>query len=107
MDLVKQKCLPCEGGVRPLNRKEAEEMLKEIPGWELGEEAKSIGKKYRLKDFKEALAFINKAGKIADSEGHHPDLLLTNYKFVTVNLSTHAINGLSKNDFILAAKIDE
>ena len=106
MDLLKQKCVPCEGGIKPFSREKAEEMLKEIPGWELSEDGKSISKKYRFRDFKEALAFIDKAGKIAEEEGHHPDMHLTQYKFVTVGLYTHAINGLSQNDFILAAKID-
>ena len=92
--------------MRPFSREKAEEMLKEIPGWELSGDGKSISKKYRLKDFKEALAFIDRAGKIAEDEGHHPDIHLTQYKFVTINLNTYAINGLSQNDFILAAKID-
>ena len=91
----------------PFSKEKAEKMMKEIPGWELADDGKNISKKYRFKNFKEALAFIDKSGKIAEEEGHHPDLHLTQYKFVTITLNTHAINGLSQNDFILAAKIDK
>jgi 4a-hydroxytetrahydrobiopterin dehydratase len=106
-DLTEQKCIACEGDVTPLNHIEAEIVVKQTPGWELSADAKKISKKYQFKDFLEALAFVNKVGAIAQSEGHHPDIHLIDYKFVNVELSTHAIGGLSQNDFIIAAKIDK
>ncbi len=106
MNLTEQKCMACEGGVTAFSKGEAEILIKQIPGWEISVDAKSISKKYLFKNFIEALAFVNKVGSIAESEGHHPDIHLTDYKYVLINLSTHAISGLSQNDFILAAKID-
>jgi 4a-hydroxytetrahydrobiopterin dehydratase len=99
--------VPCEGGQAPLTRAEAEILLKQVPGWELSADSKVISKEYKFKNFKEALEFINKVGEIAESEGHHPDMHLTNYRQIKIELSTHAIKGLSQNDFILAAKIDK
>jgi len=106
MDLAKQKCVPCEGTEAPLTKKEAEALMAQISGWQLAEDAKSISKQFKFKNFKEAIGFINRVGEIAESEGHHPDIHLTNYRQVRIDLSTHAIKGLSQNDFILAAKID-
>ena len=106
MKLTEQKCVACEGNVTPFNREEVDILLKQIPGWELSNDGKTVSKKYIYTNFIEALEFINKIGKIAESEGHHPDIHLTNYKHITIDLSTHAIKGLSQNDFILAAKID-
>ncbi len=106
MNLTEQKCMACEGGVNAFSKDEAEILLKQIPGWGLLENGRSISKKYSFKNFIEALAFINKVGSISESEGHHPDIHLTDYKYVAINLSTHAVGGLSQNDFILAAKID-
>jgi 4a-hydroxytetrahydrobiopterin dehydratase len=106
-DLLNQKCVPCEGGVDPISKADAESMLSfYVKDWVLGDDSKSISKKFEFKDFKNALDFINKVGEIAESEGHHPDIHLTDYKFVTINLSTHAIGGLSQNDFIVAVKIN-
>jgi len=106
IELTKQKCEACEGGVIPLNRIEADILLKQIPGWEVADDVKSISRQYAFKNFKEALAFVNQVGELAESEGHHPDIHLTDFKKVSIDLSTHAIGGLSNNDFILAAKID-
>lgn len=107
MKLTEQKCEACEGGVIPFNATEANILLKQIPNWEIGKDIKSLSRHYTFSDFAAALKFINKVGEIAESEGHHPDLHLTDYKHVTVELSTHAIGGLSNNDFIVAAKIDQ
>ncbi len=85
---------------------EVDILHKQIPSWDVSVDAKSIFRRYGFKNFKEALAFINKVGAVAESEGHHPDMYLKDYKFVEITLSTHAIGGLSQNDFILAAKID-
>lgn len=106
-DLLKQKCIPCEGGTKPMTKMEAESMLVlHAKDWILGDDAKIISKKFIFKDFKEALSFVNKVGELAEQEGHHPDIYLNNYKNVDVYLSTHAIGGLSKNDFIMAVKIN-
>ncbi len=98
--------MACEGGVTAFSKEESEILIKQIPGWEISFNTRTISKKYSFKNFKEALAFVNKVGGISESEGHHPDIQLTDYKKVSINLSTHAIGGLSQNDFILAAKID-
>lgn len=105
--LTQQKCEACEGGVIPLSKIEADILLKQIPEWEVSSDVKTISRSYTFKDFNEALAFVNTVGALAESEGHHPDIHLTDYKNVRIDLSTHAIDGLSNNDFILAAKIDE
>jgi 4a-hydroxytetrahydrobiopterin dehydratase len=105
-DLKNKKCVPCEGGVKPLTPDEYGTFLRqELEGWNDFEE-KRIEKEYQFKDFKEALAFINKVGSLAEEEGHHPDMLIYGWNKVRVMLTTHVISGLSENDFILASKID-
>ena len=105
-DLTQKKCVPCEGGVKPLMPDEYEAYLRtELSGWNAVEE-KSIEKEYKFKDFQEALDFVSKVGQIAESENHHPDIFLHGWNKVRLTLSTHAIGGLSENDFILASKID-
>jgi|SRR6185503_9349272 len=105
-DIKQKKCVPCEGGVKPLTPDEYGAFLRnELSGWAEREE-KYIEKDYKFKDFKEALAFVNKVGAIAEEEGHHPDINLHGWNKVKLTLSTHAIGGLSENDFILASKID-
>jgi 4a-hydroxytetrahydrobiopterin dehydratase len=115
MDLLKKKCVPCEGGVPPLSHDESIKLMEQVPGWELHEEenenlkktgfGSKILKEYKFKDFIGAINFVNKVAEIAEEEGHHPDIKV-NYNKVMLELSTHAIGGLSENDFILAAKID-
>ena len=107
MTLDRQKCRPCEGGVLRLSRKEALGLLKEVPGWELSADGLSIFREHRMKDFSAAVAEIGKIAGIAEKEGHHPDIHLTGYRKLKIELSTHAIRGLSRNDFILASKIDK
>lgn len=105
-DLKQKKCVPCEGGVKPLTPDEYGAFLRsELMGWTDRDE-KMIEKEYKFKDFKEALTFVNRVGEIAESEGHHPDINLHGWNKVKLTLSTHAIGGLSENDFILASKID-
>lgn len=105
-DLAKQKCITCEDGVPPLTKNEIQQYLKQTHGWEfLDEKPQKIKRKVTFKDFREALGFINKVGELAESENHHPDIFLHHYKKVDITLSTHAIGGLSSNDFIMAAKI--
>lgn len=105
-ELAKKKCVPCEGNVPPLTREQAEGMMHELNDWALIDEAHLLAKSFRFKDFAQTMEFVNKIAKIAEDEGHHPDLTVT-YGSVTVELMTHAIGGLSENDFIVAAKIDE
>jgi 4a-hydroxytetrahydrobiopterin dehydratase len=107
MDLTHKKCKPCEGGVLPMNAGQAEQYMAEISGWQFNREIKEISKEFEFKDFKLALKFINQIGELAESEGHHPDIFLHDWNKVKLALSTHTIGGLSENDFILAAKIDE
>lgn len=102
-----KKCVPCEGGVLPYTEKDAYEQLKHFDGWNLSLDSRKIEKNLKFKNFKEALEFINKVGTIAEQEDHHPDINLYGWNKVRITLSTHAIGGLSENDFILAAKIDE
>lgn len=105
-DLKYKKCVPCEGGVKPLTPGEYSAFLRtELNGW-IDVDRKQIEKEYKFKNFKEALAFVNKVGELAESEGHHPDISLHGWNKVKLTLSTHAIGGLSENDFILASKID-
>jgi len=104
-DLVKKKCVPCEaGGVKPMGKDEAEKYFPQVPGWTLNEDAKKIFRTYKFKNFMEAMDFVKKVADIAEIEGHHPDMHI-HYNKVLLELSTHAIGGLSENDFILAAKL--
>jgi 4a-hydroxytetrahydrobiopterin dehydratase len=104
--LFNERCVACEGGVPPLTRTEAEALCSAVPGWILSTESTHISRTYTFKDFAEALAFVNTVGAIAEGDGHHPDIHLTSWNKVRIDLSTHAIRGLSRNDFIVAAKID-
>ena len=106
MDLTQKVCVACEGNVPPLNKIEADVLLKHIPGWAADDAGKFLSREFKFKDFAEALAFTNAIGAIAESEGHHPDLEL-GWGRVHVLLTTHAIKGLSENDFIVASKINQ
>ena len=102
-NLVEQKCKPCEGGAQPLNEVMVKGHLAELPGWEqVGTE---IIKTFAFKNYYETIAFVNAVAAIAHQEDHHPDLQVS-YKKCKVRYSTHAIGGLSQNDFICAAKVD-
>jgi 4a-hydroxytetrahydrobiopterin dehydratase len=105
--LANKKCEPCEGQTKPLGRNEAEAYLKEVAGWQLTEDARGLFREYNTRNFMSAVEFINKIAAIAEGEEHHPDLHLTGYRKLRIDLSTHKISGLSENDFILAAKINE
>jgi 4a-hydroxytetrahydrobiopterin dehydratase len=106
-DLTQKKCVPCEGGAKALSKQEGERLLSQVPGWTLTAEGKAIRRDWQCKDFVSALNFFNEVGKLAEKEGHHPDLHLTGYRHAAIEMSTHAIGGLSENDFILAAKINQ
>lgn len=105
MDLAQKTCVPCEGGQAPLRKDEAQGLLKQVNGWTLSGDSRWISKDFSFKDFGEAFSFAEKVARIAEGERHHPDLII-GWGKATVELTTHAIKGLSENDFILAAKID-
>ncbi|MBI4093625.1 4a-hydroxytetrahydrobiopterin dehydratase [Candidatus Kaiserbacteria bacterium] len=106
MNLAKKKCVPCEAGALPLTKEEAEKYMQQVKGWHLSGDAKHISKEFKFKNFLEAMTFANNIANVAEQEGHHPDLSIS-WGRVAIELSTHAIKGLSENDFILAAKIDQ
>lgn len=105
-ELATTTCLPCEGGVPPLPRDEIDALLKAVPEWRLTHDATRIRRDWKLKNFRDGIRLLNNVGALAEREQHHPDLHLEGYRNVWLELTTHAIGGLSVNDFILAAKID-
>jgi len=105
-DLAERRCKPCEGGVEPLSRAEAEKLMRQLEdGWRLSDDGQSIEREYRFPAFSRTIAFANAVAWIATVEGHHPELLV-NYGSCRVRWTTNAIDGLSDNDFICAAKVD-
>ncbi len=104
MSLVEKHCVPCRGGVPPLQGEELEKMKAEVPNWQVAE-GHHLTRSYTFPDFKSALDFVNRVGAVAEQEGHHPDLYLAWGK-VDVKSWTHKIDGLTESDFILAAKIE-
>jgi 4a-hydroxytetrahydrobiopterin dehydratase len=104
LTLAQQKCEPCQIGTPPLAREQALELLKSTPGWTLKDS--SIERAFRFDDFRGSVAFVNRVADLAEDEGHHPDISIHHSK-VRLEITTHKINGLSRNDFILAAKIGE
>jgi 4a-hydroxytetrahydrobiopterin dehydratase len=104
-ELIKKHCVPCEGGVEPLKGEKLQYYLPAVPEWTLVQEIK-IERDFALKDFKEALEFVNRVGRLAEDEGHHPDIFLHNWRKVKITLMTHKINGLFDNDFIMAVKLN-
>jgi len=103
--LAEKKCVPCEGGTPPLTEEKARALLAELKeGWEL-QEGKLV-RQFKFRNFREAMAFVNKVAEIAEAEQHHPDIAIS-YNRVRLTLFTHAIKGLSENDFIVAAKVDQ
>lgn len=105
-ELTHKRCAPCEGGVARYTPEQAQEQLAQLNGWSLSADGLRIRKSWVMKDFLAAIDFFRHVAELAEAEGHHPDLHLERYRHVTVELWTHAIGGLSENDFILAAKID-
>jgi 4a-hydroxytetrahydrobiopterin dehydratase len=105
-ELTRKKCVSCESGVQPLTPAEVHDHLAAVPEWKLAADGRRIRREWRVKDFSAALDFFNRVGQVAEAEDHHPDLHLTGFRQAAIELSTHAIGGLSENDFILASKID-
>ena len=107
-DLLKKKCEPCEGGILPFDISEIHKYQKKVDGWEVKDNKNKIyflEKKFTFKNFVKSQNFINKVGEISEVEGHHPDISF-GWGYAKIIITTHAIEGLSENDFILAAKID-
>ena len=108
-DLLNKKCVPCEGGVAAFDISEIHKYQKKVDGWELTKNEKdiySLEKNFKFGNFLESQNFVNQVGDIAEEEGHHPDIIF-GWGYAKVTITTHAIEGLSENDFILAAKIDK
>ncbi len=106
--LSSKRCVPCEGGILPLSHEQAVALLAEIPGCKISADGQRISREWRVKaDFVAGLDFFRRVGELAEAEGHHPDLHLVAYRQVGIELWTHAVGGLTENDFILAAKIDK
>ena len=106
-NLTSQSCEACRPGTPTLPHEDVERLLPQVSGWTLSDDGMSLHWTKRFADFAEALAFVNKVGEIAEAEDHHPDFRIHGYRNVDLELSTHAIGGLSRNDFIMAAKINE
>jgi 4a-hydroxytetrahydrobiopterin dehydratase len=105
-NLAGKTCTPCRGGVPPLTRQAAEALLTQTREWSLLDDAHRIERTFRLRNFREALAFVQQVGELAETEGHHPDISF-GWGYATVSLRTKKIKGLHENDFIMAAKIDQ
>jgi 4a-hydroxytetrahydrobiopterin dehydratase len=106
-ELIQKKCAPCEGGIAALEPGEAQAQLKKLSGWKMTHGGKRIRKEWVVKNFMAGIQFFDDVARLAEDEGHHPDLHLEGYRNLWIEITTHAIGGLSENDFILAAKIDK
>lgn len=105
-ELTQKHCIPCEGGVAPLSIGEAQQLMKQLrSGWQLAQDGKSIQREWKFKNFYRTMSFVNAAAHIANIEDHHPDIE-AGYGYCRIKFNTHAIGGLSENDFICAAKVD-
>jgi len=104
-ELKERKCKPCEGGVDAMNGDQARILINQVPGWTLADDAKSIGRRFEFKGFYRTMAFVNALAWIAHEEDHHPDFS-AGYNYCEVSYATHAVGGLSENDFICAAKVN-
>jgi 4a-hydroxytetrahydrobiopterin dehydratase len=106
-ELASKHCAPCEGGIPALSAAQLRDHLGAVPSWRLTDDGKRIRREWRVKDFVSALDFFARVGNVAEAEDHHPDLHLVGYRNVAIEIWTHAVGGLTENDFILAAKIDQ
>ncbi|HJT30816.1 MAG TPA: 4a-hydroxytetrahydrobiopterin dehydratase [Pirellulales bacterium] len=104
--LTHKKCRPCEGGVEPYTLEESKAQLAKLAGWRLTPDGQRIRRDWTVKNFMAGLDFFKRVAEVAEDDNHHPDLHLEGYRKLSIELWTHAIGGLSENDFILAAKID-
>ncbi len=106
-DLATKKCIACEGGVEKISPEQAQSLLAALSGWRLSDGGLRIRKDWQMRNFMAAMGFFNRVAELAEQEGHHPDLHLEGYRNAWIELWTHSIGGLSENDFIMAAKIDQ
>jgi 4a-hydroxytetrahydrobiopterin dehydratase len=106
-DLTRKHCKPCADGVPRLNAHQVKSLLPAVPQWHATTAGKAIRREWTVKDFATAVDFFQRVCNVANAQDHHPDLHLTGYRDVAIELSTHDLGGLSENDFILAAKIDQ
>ncbi len=106
MELTRKKCVACEGGATALVEGEVDRLLSQVSGWRVEPGVPELRKRYKFPSFTDTVDFVNRMAELAESEGHHPDFCVR-YTILDVSLTTHAIGGLSENDFILAAKIDQ
>lgn len=104
--LTAKRCLPCEAGTPPMPPEDVARMAAQVPGWDLKPDEQKLVRRFKFADFKQVMAFVNKVADLAEAEGHHPDIHIS-WNRVRLELTTHAIKGLSENDFIMAAKISE
>lgn len=102
-DISNGKCVPCEGGVTALTASEAQNLLPQTPGWTISADGKSLTRKFKFKNFKQSLAFVNRLGEIAEAQGHHPDITF-GWGYAEILYTTHSIGGLHANDFVMASK---
>jgi len=105
MTLTQKTCVPCQGGIPPLTRAEAEGYMSQVPGWTLSEKADRIEARFEFSDFRAANDFIDQVGDLAEAEGHHPDISF-GWGYANIVFYTHKIKGLHENDFIMAAKVN-
>ncbi len=101
-----KKCRPCEGGIEKLSAQEAAEQLKSLTGWRIGQDGQRLEKEWLVKSFRDGINFLDLVAEVAEAENHHPEIHLTGFRHVWIEIWTHAVGGLTENDFILAAKID-
>ena len=105
MELTEKTCVPCEGGVKPLDASEVEKLMNDVPGWQVNSMNTEISRTFEFKGYYKTIAFVNAIAWMANQEVHHPDLEVS-YNQCVVKYTTHAIAGLSENDFICAAKVN-
>lgn len=105
MELSNKRCIPCQGGLAPMDVHQAEQLLREVPGWSLIEQASKLRRSFVFKDFASAQSFACRVGSLSEQEGHHPDICY-GWGYCTVVFYTHKIGGLHENDFIMAAKVN-
>lgn len=103
--LIEKRCIPCEGGVAALDKETANKLLSQLTDWTCNEDASLITRKYAFNNFSRTMQFVNAVAWVANREGHHPDMEV-GYNYCTIHFTTHAANGLTENDFICAAKVD-
>ena len=104
--LFQKKCMPCEGSSQPLRVNKVKKLIEQIPTWKLDDTFLQISKTFSFSTFMNAIEFVTKVAALAEEENHHPNIKIS-YRKVTLTCTTHAVHGLSENDFIMAAKIDK